>query len=350
MMYTKKLEDKVLNTLKKKGNITVINTQPYSRNGYVEIACPATFTGNVVKDEAGKTIMVQRLKNGHLAFMAKNVPANGEKQYELINKHKRIKETGNFPVAFSADETSGAITSIKVGDKEWVDGSKFDGMMEALYVGGLDPEKYDTPKLVKSGWVEDGPVIKKWRASYDLEGTNGLTYEVSQFNGLNELKVSVTIDKKPVRTKESLHFALPFNIDNATTRIGVGNGVISPEQNQLSGANKDYYSVQRWLNLSNGQNNITVSSPEGALYEIGKMIDEKRVINGYKKWLEEGSSSSTVFLYAMNNYWHTNYKADQGGKATFDVYFKFDNQPFDKAQANRFGYDCTEPLFVVGAL
>jgi len=350
MMYTKKLEDKVLNTLKKKGNITVINTQPYSRNGYVEIACPATFTGNVVKDEAGKTIMVQRLKNGHLAFMAKNVPANGEKQYELINKHKRIKETGNFPVAFSADETSGAITSIKVGDKEWVDGSKFDGMMEALYVGGLDPEKYDTPKLVKSGWVEDGPVIKKWRASYDLEGTNGLTYEVSQFNGLNELKVSVTIDKKPVRTKESLHFALPFNIDNATTRIGVGNGVISPERNQLSGANKDYYSVQRWLNVSNDQNNITVSSPEGALYEIGKMIDEKRVINGYKKWLEEGSSSSTVFLYAMNNYWHTNYKADQGGKATFDVYFKFDNQPFDKAQANRFGYDCTEPLFVVGAL
>ena len=80
------------------------------------------------------------------------------------------------------------------------------------------------------------------------------------------------------------------------------------------------------------------------------MVNEERVINGYKKWLEHGQSSPTVFLYAMNNYWHTNYKADQSGKVTFDVYLKFNKQPFDAAQANRFGYDCTEPLFVVGDL
>lgn len=352
MMYTQKLEDKVLNQLQMDGNITVINTQPYSRSSYVEVKCPATFTDNVLKDENGEKILVQKLKNGNMGFIAENIPANGEKRYTLVNKNKNKKKKakGNFPITFGYDEVPGNITDISEGDKQWVDASKFGGMMQTLYMDGLDPNHYTTPKLVKSEWLENGTIVKTWRGTYTLEGTNGLIYNVSQFDGLNTLKVSVTIEKKPIRDKESVHFVMPFNVDNAITRIGVGDGVISPNQHQLAGGNRDYYSVQRWINVGNDKNNVTISCPQGGLYEIGQMVNEERVINGYKKWLDHGQSSSTVFLYAMNNYWHTNYKADQGGNATFDVYLKFDKQPFDATQANQFGYECTEPLFVIGQL
>jgi hypothetical protein len=349
MMYTQKLENKVLNSLQNKGRITVINTHPYSRTSYVEVKCPDTFTGNVLKDENGQNIIAQRLKNGNIGFIAKGVPAHGEKRFLLVNKRKKSRSTGDFPISFDYNEETGNLNSVKTSYKEWVDGSKFGGMMQALYMDGLDPNQYDTPKLVKTEWLDDGPFIKTWRATYELKGTNGLTYDVSQFSGLDQLKISVTVDKKPIRNKESLHFAMPFNLENAVTRIGVGDGIIEPEQHQLAGGNRDFYSVQQWLNVGNDQSNVTVSSPQGALYEIGQMVNEKGVINGYKKWLEQGTSSSTVFLYAMNNYWHTNYKADQEGKAKFEVNLHFSNQPFNAKQAKSFGDNSTGPLFVVKA-
>lgn len=349
MIYTQKLEDKVLNSLQKKGRITVINTQPYPRSGYVELQRPSAFTGNILKDEEGHQIFVQHLNNGNIAFMAEDIPALGEKQFLWINKQKKNKSKGHFPVTFNDDEVSGNITSIKAADKEWVETSKFGGMMQTLYMGGLDPEQYDTSRLVKTEWLDHGPVVKIWRGTFELEGTNGLTYDVSQFSDLDYLKISVTVDKKAIRTKESLHFVLPFKINNAVTRIGVGNGVFSPEENQLAGGNRDFYSVQQWLNVANEQYNVTVSSPQGALYEIGNMINEERVINGYKKWQETNTSSSTLFLYAMNNYWHTNYKADQEGQVTFDVYLRFANQPYEARLARKFGIETTQPLIVVGA-
>jgi hypothetical protein len=126
----------------------------------------------------------------------------------------------------------------------------------------------------------------------------------------------------------------------------VDDSFITPEQGQIPGANKDFFSVQRWLDVSNNQTGVTICSPQGALFEVGKMVNEEKVINGRKKWEDAAQSSPLIFLYAMNNYWYTNYKADQEGKVRFDFYLKF-HGPFDAENAYRFGYEMTQPLVAV---
>ena len=80
------------------------------------------------------------------------------------------------------------------------------------------------------------------------------------------------------------------------------------------------------------------------------MVDERKVNPGkgtnpeyYKAWKTEAKSSSTIYLYALNNYWHTNFKADQEGPITFDLYLKM-HGPFKLEEARRFGLEMTRPL------
>lgn len=345
LMYTQQLENRILKN-NGKNRITVINTLPFSRSQYVEVKPPASFTGNYIKDQKGNKIGVQHVSNGHIGFIAKDVPANSEATYQLVNENNNLP-AGNFPVSVSYDKVSGAVNSIQVNGKEWVDNSKFSSLPQAIYVSGLNPAQFDTPVFINAAWIENGPVIKTLQLRYKLAGTNEVIYNISLFSGLNELKISVTIDKKAVRSKESVHIALPFNISNATTTIGSEEGIFSPEKNQLPGANKDYYSVQHWLNVTGDKSNVTITCPQGALFEIGEMINEQKTANGYKKWKEKGSSSSLIFLYAMNNYWHTNYKADQDGKITFDIYLGFANNAFDRNIAKQFGEKYAKKLMSI---
>jgi alpha-mannosidase len=180
-----------------------------------------------------------------------------------------------------------------------------------------------------------------------LDGCNEVNYTIRQFRDLPEvLHLSVTIDKKSVREKESIHIAFPFKLAGAMTRIGIGDTCITPEHGQLVAANRDFYPAQRWIDVSDSSHGITLSSPQCALWEVGSMIDERRLDHGEKVWKRENVSSPALFAYAMNNYWNTNYKADQPGVARFDFYLYLHDK-FSLEEAKRFGYEANQPLIVI---
>jgi hypothetical protein len=345
--FVNKLESSVIKNDLGPSHVSVMNTLSWKRkSGYVEIDCPAGSNWNAVTDEEGVRLPVQKTSNGKICFIATNIPARGEKRYKL--SFEKDSSTNFRPaVNYVVDSAVGCIRQLDAMGTTWANRGQFKGLLEALYVAGLDPRKFSSTSVKKMEWIENGSVVKKLRIYCSLEECNELIYEVTQFNGEDKIKLSVIIDKKPVREKESVHIAFPFSIPDATTRIGVGDSFISPGHGQVPGANKDFFSVQRWIDVSNSKIGVTVCSPQGALFEVGDMINEERVNNGYKKWKDSGQSSSLLFLYAMNNYWHTNYKADQSGKARFDCYLHFHGS-FDGAAAYRFGYEMTQPL--VGVL
>jgi hypothetical protein len=57
------------------------------------------------------------------------------------------------------------------------------------------------------------------------------------------------------------------------------------------------------------------------LIEIGQPIDETQEM-GAKVWKRDVQPIEQLYLYVFNNYWHTNYKAEQGGPIHFKVKFK----------------------------
>lgn len=323
--------------------LDVINTLSWPRSGVVEIEWPAFTRGNALIDELGDPIPVQVLSDGRRIFIAHSVPANGHKRYRIASDNTVSERSFAPPIQYSTDPATGALLRLDARGREWVNPEQYKGLFQAIYVAGRDPDSFALPAVRNSNWVEQGSVLQRLHNTCALEGTNELAYEVSQYNGLDLLHLTVIIDKKSVRDKEALHLAFPFRFEAPQVRIGVGDTWISPEQGQLPGANKDFFSVQRWLDVSDAAGGVTLCSPQGALFEIGRPVDEQPLHAGYKKWLDSNHSDATVFLYALNNYWHTNYKADQSGRIRFDAYLHF-HDTYDTEQAGRWGAEAVAPL------
>jgi hypothetical protein len=124
------------------------------------------------------------------------------------------------------------------------------------------------------------------------------------------------------RNKESLHIAFPFSYSQPQLEYGSLQNRLRYPQDQLAGSNKEFICVEKDLTLLSGGIKAVLSSPRLALWEVGSPIDESRV-NGAKVWKREPQPVSKVFLYVLNNYWHTNYKADQAGIIEFTVSLRF---------------------------
>lgn len=212
-------------------------------------------------------------------------------------------------------------------------------------------ERRDTtsnmPSVVQTPWYETGD--EEWRIPLKLE-TLGDSIEMILLTQESDFWIRATVKKRAVRDKESLHLALPFNIPNATVRIGIGDTCVTPESGRIPGSNNDFFCAQRWIDVSNDSMGVTIVCPQGAIWEVGEMVDERKVNPGkgtnpeyYRAWKTEAKSSSTIYLYALNNYWHTNFKADQEGPITFDLYLKM-HGPFKLEDARRFGLEMTRPL------
>ena len=215
-------------------------------------------------------------------------------------------------------------------------------------VDGLDPDSLQQAIYNCVVDLDNAPFILRNRAvAGKVEGAV-VNSTVALSNGLAWW--SFEIKKQLIRDKESLHLALPFKIPNATVRIGIGDTCVTPESGRIPGSNNDFFCAQRWIDVSNDSMGVTIVCPQGAIWEIGEMVDERKVNPGkgtnpeyYKAWKTEAKSSSTIYLYALNNYWHTNFKADQEGPITFDLYLKM-HGPFKLEEARRFGLEMTRPL------
>ena len=142
--------------------------------------------------------------------------------------------------------------------------------------------------------------------------------EVWPSEASNELILHYNIDKKAIRDKEALHICLPFQLDNPSLTYGEKTMLNYPAD-QLSGSNKEFICVADHLILEDKKFKITVFTPDCNLIELGSPIDEQQQ-RGAKVWTRENQSISPLYLYVFNNYWHTNYKADQAG--SFDVFVR----------------------------
>jgi alpha-mannosidase len=216
------------------------------------------------------------------------------------------------------------------------------------YVKGTSSQERHELRVLLKDTLAAGPFILSLSGQDSSYSTGWVRHLAWYVDG--QVHLSYEIDKTSIRDKESLHLALPFNIPNATVRIGISDTCVTPESGRIPGSNNDFFCAQRWIDVSNDSMGVTIVCPQGAIWEVGEMVDERKVNPGkgtnpekYKAWKTEAKSSSTIYLYALNNYWHTNFKADQEGPITFNLYLKM-HGPFKLEEARRFGLEMTRPL------
>jgi alpha-mannosidase len=138
-----------------------------------------------------------------------------------------------------------------------------------------------------------------------------------------------------------VHIAFPFAVPNGQVRYDVAGAVVRPGEDQLPGSCKNFFSVNSWVDVSAADYGITLATPDIPLAEFGQMTAEQ-------PWRTDVASGTAVYSYVLNNYWHTNFRADQSGMIDFHYALK-PHGPFDATNASNFGQDQREPLIVVPA-
>jgi alpha-mannosidase len=165
---------------------------------------------------------------------------------------------------------------------------------------------------------------------------------------MNKIDIINTLDKKLIRKGEAVHFAYPFDITNPEVRIDLGYAVISPEKDQLAGACKDYYSAQRFVDVSNKDYGVTLTLNETPLVEIGEMhseLPDPGSVQANSSWKKTQMPSSKIFTYLMNNYWYTNYKADQPGISSY-THTIIPHLAYNQVKTTQCGIESSQPLII----
>ncbi|OGU26611.1 MAG: hypothetical protein A2X66_04745 [Ignavibacteria bacterium GWA2_54_16] len=326
----------------------VINTHSWPRTDLVMLPAEQSSAGDMVVDQLGNVVPSQRLSTGELAVLIKDLPAFSSKQYR-IRKGKALDPGSvqivgntleNRTIRVSINPGSGALESMMLRKNgiNLVDVGKGNGLNEYVYVPGKDPQDSQHLQKVKIRLGEKGGLISSLVVEAEAPGCSAYSYEVRLVEDLDRVDIINRIDKKAIRTKEAVHLAFPFDVPGGELRYDVAWGIVRPELEQIPGSCKNFFSVQSWVDVSNAERGVIWATPDAPLIEIGS-------INAEKPWMSEIGPAQNFYSYLMNNYWHTNYKADQEGPAAF----RFAVRPhgrFDPASAVRFGVEQRQPLIV----
>ncbi len=330
--------------------LDVFNTQSWTRTDVVLIPKSQSEAGDRVLDIHGTDIPSQRISTGELAVMIRDLEPMSARRifvrkgaaYAPGRLEVSGNSLGNDLFTLTVNKTSGSIDFLqwKRNGLQLVDGTR-GGLNEFLYVPGKEPEGAKTISNVRVSVKERGKLVSSLLVSADAPGCRSYSYEVSVYDGMDRIDITTMIDKEPVRRKEGVHIAFPFNVPDGQVRYNVGLGIVRPELDQLPGACKNFFSIESWVDISNDQRGITWASVDAPLIEVGAITAEK-------SWLEEVKPAQNLFSYVMNNYWHTNYKADQEGITLF----RYSLRPhggYRQEEAARFGLERRQPLIVVPA-
>ncbi|MCJ7810629.1 MAG: hypothetical protein MUP62_00260, partial [Dehalococcoidia bacterium] len=337
--------------------IDVVNTCSWDRTDLVILPAGMSEAGDLVKDAAGAAVPSQRLRTGELAFIASSVPGFGAKRYfvsaglapAMGGARVGGYKVSNGKISAVVGPETGAITSFRWADgqdRELVDRALAPGLGHYLYVPGTDPKTARTVSAVKIRPGEKGPLVASLIVESEAPGAQGLVREYRAIAGLSRFEIVLTLDKEKVREKEGVHIAFPFVVAGGTFRVDVGSASVRPEADQIAGAFRDFFSARDGVDISNRDFGVTWTPLDPPLVEVGAITDETPGDGERRSWLRSLTPSSLLFSYAMNNYWHTNYKADQEGPVTLR-YAVEPHRGSDTATAKKLTAEAMTPLVPV---
>jgi hypothetical protein len=334
--------------------VLVYNTNSWPRTSLVTLPKEWNRPGDQVNGANGKAVPSQALSTGELAFLAKDVPPFGAVRYTLSAGAAGAKgdavagaeQLSNGLLTVTIDPATGAISSLKHRDRaaDLVDLEKGPGLNDYLYVAGRNPKEPQRNGAPTIAVKEPGPLVASLLIQSDAPGCRSLSREIRVTAGLDHVEIIDTLDKENIYEKEAVHLAFPFKVPGGVVRMDIPFAVARPEADQLEGSCKNYFTVQRWVDVSNEEYGVTWATIDAPLVEVGALTNDPTVVG----WIKTLEPSTTLYSYVMNNYWETNYKASQDGPTLFRYALR-PHAGYDAAAAQQFGIACSQPLVAVPA-
>ncbi len=192
-----------------------------------------------------------------------------------------------------------------------------------------------TAATLSAGW--NGPVAFSLVSRAAALHTPRLEQQVILYDGLKRIDLVTSLEKEAVRIPEAVYFAFPFAGPKGQFLMEIADGAMRPESEQLPGTSRDWHTVQNWVEIAGAKGCLVWSPLEAPLLQFGDI--------NTGKWLKKMDlPNSHLYSYAMNNYWMTNFKADQGGPFTFHYALTSRSGGSDLLRSSRFGWEVHTPL------
>jgi hypothetical protein len=338
--------------------VDVVNTQSWPRTDLVLIPKALSAAGDRVVDSSGGAVASQRLSTGELAILARDIPPFSSRRYTVESGAPYsdggmvISEDGkisNTLLSLTVDRSTGAISSLTDSGLgvDLVDHGAATALNDYFYLPGADLKNLQRSGRATITMKEAGSLVATLEVRSRAPGCDSLTREIRLVCGLERVDIADTIDKTAVRDKEGVHVGFAFNVPQGQVRLDIPWAVERPESDQLPGSNKNWFPVQRWADVSNDRYGVSLATPDAPLVEVGGITGDV-VLDGSPDWRHSVAPTQTLYSWVMNNHWHTNFKADQDGPATFR-YSIAPHGPYAADAAERFGIERAQPLIVTPA-
>ncbi len=214
-----------------------------------------------------------------LMFVAEKVPAMGYKTYRLVEKE--ITEPFNIGVTVTERSIENRFFKVMLDAQTGAVTSIYDKQLQRELVDPNSPHRVNQylAKRVQTGQIDSlsdieirqgcvGPVCGSLVVEGRGTGCPQVRQEVVLYDKVKRIDFNNRLLKDSTPLLE-IYFAFPFAVENPDVRFEGSNSVIEPLRDQFPGSNSNYYAVQHWADVSDGEMGVTLSAIESHLLEFG---------------------------------------------------------------------------------
>ncbi|MDB5531028.1 MAG: glycoside hydrolase family 38 [Devosia sp.] len=238
------------------------------------------------------------------------------------------------------DQASGGVTSLKLDGVEYAGAAtenlKFGVPVLERIASGLRTDMFAPVELESPDWHKAWHT--DWKAQRDVPATventratvqRGSAELAQRFVMANGDKIEITyrllpndpslhleavVSKQAQGDPQSLYLPLPAALAGAWgVDYETGGATVRLDDEQLPYASRHYITTQRFMRISDDQRELTVACPDAPLWLIGGL--------NYGRFGDPDGrvarDNPTLIAWLTNNYWSTNFQADQGGEIRF---------------------------------
>lgn len=351
-------------------SIAVFNTLNWAHSGIAHIyidhqILPPDKAFEIV-DVEGKVIPAQpgesRSDGTYWNIYVKDIPALGYTQYYIHVKDKprttkeNAKEIRQAQIEnrwYKIDFNQAKGTIARLFDKELntqllTEGAEWE-LGEFIYEN-IDSrhsmERYSTPQFLRRRpekiqfeYYEKGAIWDTYRFRGETiagREANNLMVEYRIYNVEKKIEIVYRLRKKAVTDPEAVYISFPYQVKNGKIYLDVTGGNIKAGVDQIKGSSNDWYTVQNFASARNSTSQIVMCSKEIPLMQFG-------AINTGRYKAGAVPQSTNMYSWPMNNYWVTNFNADQMGEIQWSYYIN-SSKDNSIAYATRFAWENRIPF------
>lgn len=171
----------------------------------------------------------------------------------------------------------------------------------------------------------------------EAEGVSELEQRITLHADSPMIDLSARFLKKDVRTPEAIYFTFPIKLDAGWKAHFDTAGIPTElDREQIAGTSRDWVTAESFASVHQADCGVTLYCPDAPMVQIGNF-------NWAKKQAAIPRQANPILLaWPMNNYWETNFRANQPGLVEFRYSFR-SHGAFDPARAVLEGQQTLNP-------